>query len=387
MINFTTAVDTLAKQSLPPFTVVYKQINETTGAVEDMNFWVESGVVGSDLITKGPLGVWQASETTPFQTIRNWLNSHAVKADTSVPGSAGKGITVTFDPINRQCILWAESHPSCGALVDINTRLKAAYINAGRCSPVLSFTPTARWNFLSAGAAGGLATPISGRNSKFSDQQTFSKCLVQGRGPRGEQVSANSTLETTGSGAIDAVETATAAHRRATLLQYTIEAELRVQGDPSDFLCSPLFGYGKSIALIIINPYYIVEDDGFCAWSQLTDSSCNTVFTNPAWFILGADHQIKDGSYVTTYKLALFPGGNAEIAAGINGQITTMGGTTNIPATVNAETMTVCNQGTFPCVESGSYAIGSLDEGQPREISPGAHVFCLQECGTSAGVS
>lgn len=398
--HFVDAVIELAQQAMPPFTVrwdannvnltSFKQINESTGVTEPMKFWVPSGTTGADLDTKGPKGIWSCHETTPFQTIRNWMNSHAVKADTAVAGSAGKGITMTFDPLNRELLFWSDAHPSCGYTIDIEQRLKACYITSGKCSPVLSFTPTSRYNFHAAAAAGGLSTPITGTQSKMQDQMQYSGCFVQGRNNKGQPVPAGSTLDNMGEGAGIETTSAFAAHRRATFLQYTIEAELRVQGDPSDFLCSPLFGYGKSVAIVVTNPFYLTEEDEeFCGWSQLTDSSCNTVFTNPAWFILGVDHQIKDGSYVTTYKLALFPAGNAEVNAGTGGsQGTTLGATTNIPSSFNQATFTVCNQGTFPCVEEGHYLIGANDGVPfPTETSAGAYVFCFPDCSGFEGVT
>ena len=47
----------------------------------------------------------------------------------------------------------------------------------------------------------------------------------------------------------------------ANLLIHAVEAELRVKGDPSDWLCSPLSACGKTIGIVFINPYSLFQDD------------------------------------------------------------------------------------------------------------------------------
>jgi hypothetical protein len=396
-VHFKDAVKSLANTSLPPFDVVFKQIDEN-GNVADMQFFVPAGVAAGspDLGTKGPLGVWNANEMSPLQTIRQWINSNAVRAKSYFIDGQGVGIAVNFDPVNRQAILWADAHPACQRTIDSSTRLKAIYINTGKCSPVLNFTPSTRYNFLSAAAAGGSSSPVYGRQSKMSDQQQLTQCKLVSRGRRAQSVASNSAM--TGMGGANAqqqVQIAVAENWRATYLQYSIEAELRVQGDPSDFLCGPLAGYGRTIAIILNSPFYLEDLEGWdCpVWKQTPTSSCSLPFTSNAWFINGVDHQIMDGKYVTTYKVILFPVASDLNAGTLSGNNPITLGGTNIPIGSNEKTLTGCPQGCFPCSSSGWYMAGAITGTTYNGVGidtagvPGTDVFCERDCSGAIGVT
>jgi hypothetical protein len=109
----------------------------------------------------------------------------------------------------------------------------------------------------------------------------------------------------------------------ANLMIGAIEADLRVQGDPSSWLCTPIDGYGRSVGIIFINPFFLIDDpnspvkdcpnwfanDGLGADDPYSASTINKLLTNKGWYVMGADHQIKDGQYITTLKLKLLAPG------------------------------------------------------------------------------
>jgi hypothetical protein len=102
-----------------------------------------------------------------------------------------------------------------------------------------------------------------------------------------------------------------------------IEATLRVQGDPSSWLCSPISGMGRCVGIVFINPYFLVHGATTLdcpVWAAndpdnpdtVFKSICNELLTNKGWFVMGVDHQIKDGNYTTELRLRLVAPG-AEI--------------------------------------------------------------------------
>lgn len=199
------------------------------------------------------------------------------------------------------------------------------------CSPVLSFNPNIKYNFILASRAGGTSSTVTGEKIKASAARTVCSQTGSGRGNRtgvpnptnGIDQSANVSQQT---------QENVLLHTAANLITFAIEADLKVQGDPSDYYCSPIFGYGRTVGIVFINPFFLIQpsmDDSACpCWAQVgcnpkfggegcntcttTNSACNDILTNKGWFILGADHQIREGSYVTTIKLIL-PAPGAEL--------------------------------------------------------------------------
>ena len=338
--HFTVAARELADKSLPGFNIDFLQLNEDTDTEEPLEFWVEPGVgranptpggptpvVGpsrADVAKFGPVQVWPCQANKPLGSLQNWIKSNVVKADTKTPGTRGKGLTFNYDstsPVNTsvenavrpkygKVIIWADAMPT-GNIRDVNVqkRLKALYVvNGGKCSPVFSFTPQMKWNFTAAVRSGGVMGTSTG--TMYSNAFQLVRNAVPARGPvtTPTQGQSRALLPTSGT-----VESA-ALQRRTNVLHHSIEAELKVQGDPSDWLCTPLKGYGRCVALVVINPFSLDKLPGAeCpTWSTVNTSVVNQILTNRAWFIRGVDHQIKEGSYTTTLKVILFaPGGDS----------------------------------------------------------------------------
>jgi hypothetical protein len=365
-------------------------------------------VTTDNLKTRGPIGVWDTHGRNPLAAIQSWLG-HGVLADTLIGERIGKGITFNYDSSGScessakqrdedqvaegSLILWANANPNC--IAENQTyggRLKALYIvNGGKCSPVFSFTPNIKWNFTAAMGAGGNTGPEFGQQHNARENIRFNPCAVFGEAPRYQGSTPNNLRDRSFGGSAERMHIISMAeHLRANYLHNSIEAELRVQGDPSPWLCSPIYGYGRTVAILFINPFFLrmPESSPFdCGqWSnELIETnregddyktSCNEILSNRNWFIKGVDHQIKEGSYITILKIILFnPGsdmaGRADAAGGGDQQVMRLGGDP-VGGGPNHEFL-VCNQGTWTCVDK-------IVSGGIENMVPGTNTFCDKVC-------
>jgi hypothetical protein len=271
--------------------------------------------------------------------VQDWCKRVIAEGGKDVDGMPiGLGLTANYDstfdcectagaacgsdnslPRVGRLIVWADGIPSCrGDLPEsvVNSLMKAVYIvNGGTCSPVLSFNPTVKWHFQIAAKAGGSSWQVTGNQQK-TQEGTEKLCLISGRGSVDGRTVPTQNSEECARGAQDYTNRAGVVNNKANLGFHAIEAELRVQGDPSLLYCSPIAGYGRTVGIIFINPYSITDSPGNpCpSWSTVTSSVCNDILTNKMWFIKGVDHQIKEGSYITSIKL-LLPAPGAELDA------------------------------------------------------------------------
>lgn len=336
---FVNAVQELGRVSTPPFNVCFKQRNQTTGAIEDLRFIKRPGANDDD-VSLGPLDKWVAYQINPLATIHQWLKGVLAEGGLVKDGvDTGRGITMNYDStydkqqLDIQCneiepepdtcndekpdvgrlTLWADPKATCQSdftPTQLNGRIAAVYIiNGGSCSPVLSFNPTVRWNFFAALKGGGSTIPTSGKMQKQSEGAAVAACAISGGvGPRVETHSSSNMINYVND-VKTLVQAATVKHTLANQGVSAIEAELRIQGDPSLYYSSPIYGAGKTVGIVFINPFYLDAEPGeTCpSWTTLTsgDSVCNSTFTNKAWFIRGVDHQIREGSYITILKLTL----------------------------------------------------------------------------------
>lgn len=356
---FTDAVQLLGSYSMPPFRVRFLSYNSDRQLVS-MKF-IKRKNNAMDDECKGPFSLYQTKEMKPLDIIRFWLKGVPVLAvdqtgNISTPNKE-IGVTINYDSIqdmtNRplthfpvdDCeafvqlgqeicvdklpdvgtlILWASNGvPHCQTNLSetqINNSMKAVYIvNGGNCSPVLAFNPVVRWHFLLGLKAGGYVLPTSGTVSKTTEALNSTGCAVSGGRSMVEQPKANQPAMGEQNEAAAATQQAAILHTAGNLGITAIEAELRVQGDPSPWLCSPIFGFARCVGIIFINPFFLQEDpEGDCPqFMQTTSSLCNNFLTNKAWWIKGVEHQIKEGSYITTIKLSLpAPGAELKFGAG-----------------------------------------------------------------------
>lgn len=86
-----------------------------------------------------------------------------------------------------------------------------------------------------------------------------------------------------------------------------------MQGDPSDWLCTPVLAVQRTVGIIFINPFFLQPNANGTdcpQWSAVdpTDPNatvCNKILTSKAWWIEGVDHQIRDGQFTTTIRVML----------------------------------------------------------------------------------
>jgi hypothetical protein len=178
-------------------------------------------------------------------------------------------------------------------------------VNGGNCSNVLRFTPTidfpaALSTLNTGGASASHATGASVVKEKPCGVQTPQTGLATGQsitspawnhyGPEKATLMSSKSYDvyekSESMGAIN-----------------PINAELRFQGNP--YFASTVDFIGKSVAVVVINPYYIGQNGSGTCGDWLAKPSVNTVLSNKNWILKAVHHSIKEGSFVTTFNLLL----------------------------------------------------------------------------------
>jgi hypothetical protein len=380
---FTKACEILGRISFPPFRVEFKALDSNNDVV-DMEFVPPDGVAGVgcrefiddqfvDCLGWGPLNVYVPNTKPPLNVIQDWLVHYNVNArdltNKKTSDKSRTGITMNYDPTYKfipngqpggtsdpceECtsslpqygrlLLWADGIPNCqGNFNDeeIGERMKAVYVvNGGNCSPVLQFAPSFRWHSMAAMRGGGGSTPVDGDQVGQKEGFVKTNCpIASGPGPTRQAVPTPTRMTMKSPNPSIGTQETTFHFVMANLAIGAIEAELRVQGDPSSWLCSPIDGYGRCVGIVFINPFFLedIPDSivkGCPQWlagdptdpAVLLKSNINELLTNKGWFIMGVDHQIKDGQYITTLRLKLVaPGAELNEA----GSIVNLGGWEN----------------------------------------------------------
>lgn len=355
---FTKAVELLGQFSFPQFRVEFKALN-ANGDVVDLQFVKRDGQPNdrefsddgfADCLGYGPFGVWRPDTKPPLAVIHEWMKKGVMAFDQTGKATSNKGrigITMNYDPTYKfipsgkegattddACALCSGNQPQYGRLIlfanvtpycqgnfsdtQINRRMKAVYVaNGGNCSPVLHFAPTFRWTSQAAQKAGGIGTPATGTQTNQSKGVVKVNCVIAtSTGPNRMALAVPTDQVMKVVDAKEQTQESTFHHIMANLGIGAIEADLRVEGDPSDWLCTPATGAGKFVGIVFINPYFLEpgKTDADCPVWLANDpnspdaefrSICNELLTSKGWLIKGADHQIKDGQFVTNLKLQL----------------------------------------------------------------------------------
>jgi hypothetical protein len=207
-------------------------------------------------------------------------------------------------------IFWESPLPDCNGKFPFQQGPIGYYIvNGGKCSPVISFKPNIKWHSADM-QKGGTSSNMSAYMEEASDQ-----CDLSGEGtPSGNHVPKWAEEWFHGSAAAEMTR-AYAANQRANVSGFqAIEAELVCQGDPR--MDDLMFVMARRLGLVVINPFALMgnpdakgpfADCGF--FGHLSGKPVNDFFTHDAWMIQGVDHQIKEGSFTTCYKIfAPIPG-------------------------------------------------------------------------------
>lgn len=258
----------------------------------------------SENMEDGYKSTHQAEQESNVSCARKWLNSTRSKDD--------KGCLIIYDPCNNDVIIHEDPNSEKCCDKSIGTFV----VNGGNKSPVISFNPSIKWpigvNAGSGGTPSGSATGASDYKSsedkptpsRIQDTGVQTSPNIQGdqnlwRNPEDQPLKTRDNMTV---------------HNKATKVYEqveAIEAELKVMGDPR--WVQPVFLTGKWLSLVVIDPYYLAEDGNGCEW--ISNPTCNAILSNKKWMIMGVDHQITSGSFVTTFKIQLltpnvnYPGG------------------------------------------------------------------------------
>jgi hypothetical protein len=248
----------------------------------------------------GPKQVWQSDQQNKLSAAMKWLEAFTTDQD--------KGITPVWNDENGEgeIIFWENPAPSCQQSIDWCGRTLGTYVvNGGNCAPVIRFTPSAKWVYIALAWAGGVTSKTSAKNIPLEGRDN---CDMGERGA-GSQLSTPAYAafyDQVGFGNDKEMQSAQAAHDSANKRVYSMEAELVIQGDPD--IAGSLRLFGRTVSLVVISPFHI-EQAGRCG-EWLAKPGCHPVYSNKAWWVKGVDHMIKEGSYITTLKLALMAPGS-----------------------------------------------------------------------------
>lgn len=278
------------------------------GSETKLTYFDDAGEMGAG----GLSGVWTGYNENLLSVLYKWIKKQL--------SDDGKGFNIVYnsaaDPPELVIMETLKPRNDQELSTVIQEDTVATYlVNAGNCSPVLSFSPNIKYvgiTFTKGGTAGG-----SGRGGALRD---FSPIPSEKTGAeKGDTIQTGAIGGTTvdrqrkeaygNKQATVKTQEYDMAHQHATYWAQGMEAELRVQGDPSFGNFYKLLN--KYISLIVFNPFNI-GGTGTCSWIR-SQGDCNAAYSSAAWMIRGVSHEIRDGSYTTTFKLALpLPG--SEIA-------------------------------------------------------------------------
>lgn len=278
---------------------------------------------------KGPRSAWPMQQSNAFTIARMWLST--------VRTRLGKGIIILHDPTHKNQIIIHED-PSDENCCD--NSVGTFIINAGNCSPVISFNPTINWpkGFIpgGGGVAGSSSTGQSNNILKSPDKVELAGTQSQYSVPQHDWnhrvPEQHASAATAGGEAHQNTANAVGAATGAGSIGFN--AELKIIGDPH--YCTVLGPvkktenqepeqrsqkgeglFGKFLSIIFLNPWYIAsplnaDKNMKIGATWIKESSCNTFLTSKKYMIQGVSHQISSGTYTTTFNLKMLQN-NVEI--------------------------------------------------------------------------
>lgn len=276
--------------------------------------WIKGGL-------KGPKDCWKGDRQNKYAAIERWISEYLID-----DGKKGKSAVLIHNP-KVPDELWVFRDPEAmpGEMVEVSSipSLGTFIVNGGKCSNVIEFSPN--FNFINAAimnsSGGGTSGGIKTGNVELKDlkePQTEGKfcCNSEDAGVQQQVSASDSSIRVYGKEAPEKVNEARLANAKAnriTTMISPIEADLRIIGDPSPEYFLPGL---KHASIIVINPNFLQKaSDGSCT-DWLKKSDCNKYLSNKAWFVKGINHSVREGSYVTTLKVALWPPGISNESGG-----------------------------------------------------------------------
>lgn len=265
----------------------------------------------SDGGAEGPAGVWNTNQQNKLAVIRRWVNPYKTTNEKGLvihweggkPASEEYSGTLIIqeDPNPDFC---SKNFDPCASNISTLGIPGAYIVNGGKKSAVISFNPTVNWTLTNNAKRGGVQSSVDGGGAK---QEGVKEC------PDNTDSAGSNTGETASiqegrdpQESAPKTSSASTSHQKANLFReiYSpIEAELKIFGNPA--LVFPQLLIGKSINLIVINPFHLRPSKDTTCPDWLAQPTCNSVFSNKNWMIKGVNHQIDKGSYVTILTIML----------------------------------------------------------------------------------
>lgn len=263
-----------------------------------------------------PRSCWKSHGENFIQAIMRWIAPYSTDRE--------RGITPAFNSklppgSHNELILWESFALKCGEEKGCDRSIGTYIVNGGKNSPVLSFQPNIKWTFGGLNRTGGALSPYDGGTpAETGDPDCDTGPNDPGQGNRTYNIVTDDAVNVYGTRtALKETMKAQVEHTKANVSRDSIEAELKIQGDPN--LAAPIEMVGKTCSIVVINPFHIQDTGGECGeWLQA--ETCNSVLSNRQWMIRGTSHEVKEGSYTTTIKLFLdAPGADISIGEPLGG--------------------------------------------------------------------
>lgn len=265
-----------------------------------------------DFGPKGPKEVWQADNESRYATIAKWIEPFRIDNGKK----EGKGIILVMDPLEKDLMIVLQD-PSLNPgepAVSCTSSIGSFIVNGGKCSTVIEFNPTFNWTAGYANFGAGGSTNSTEKTSSSYKEEVKPDCQEKPQGgkvgPTGEIVITNQALEAHGTNnAHDETNKSQTAHVKASRVTevnvHPIKADLKILGDPRPQFIEIGQYLGKTIGIIAINPFFITGSVNKDCGDWLAEPACNEVLSNKGWVVMGINHSIREGTYVTTLKLFL----------------------------------------------------------------------------------
>ena len=256
-----------------------------------------------DGFSDGYKATHQSEQESNVTCVRRWLNETTT--------FDGKGCLILYNPHDGGIVVLEDPKTK-----DCRDGAIGTYVvNGGNKSAVISFTPSIKWPL--GGHDGSGAIESAGSSDEHGTTKSGSVKAKEDKGLQktGGQIApvihnSQNLYRNPEDQAKRSLKTfhENASAEKPFTVQTSIEAELKVFGNPK--FANPVFLTTKWISIVVLDPRYIDGDTvtgsptgGSCEW--VSTSNCNETLSNKKWQILGVDHQITSGSYVTTFKVML----------------------------------------------------------------------------------
>jgi len=286
--------------------------------------WLENGIVKLG----GPKSIWQADSQNRFNSIAKWVEGFRVK-----DGEKDKGIVLINDPsVPNTLLVLKDPNPedmkidadgSSGTSYGGRKHVGTFIVNGGKCSNVLEFNPSFNIaNALSRLSSGGNTKGGLSTDNELKDttKTPIEKKQCEASGGIQTTITLSQAIEdVAGKDAPSEVNKSQQAHIRANRIfdiqGLAISAELRIVGSTHPLFYS-VEATGAPLSIVVITPFTIRGGKtGRECGDYLKKADCHEIFSNKKWIIEGVSHAIKEGSFVTTLKVALY--GPIELEAGV----------------------------------------------------------------------